>query len=99
LPTDYDAINTIVESFERARTGGDERALLKFCLAAPQKLATSTKRAILPLLDCLRFAGEASESVLLTEVARTFVRGHEPAIVAALRRQIPTLSHKRGGGP
>lgn len=96
LPTDYDAINALVESFERARTGGDDSALLKFCLAAPQKLANATKRAVLPLLDCLQFAAETSESALLTATAHAFIRGHEPAVVAGLRRQIPTLSHAAG---
>jgi len=96
LPTDYDAITSLVESFERARTGGDERALLKFCLAVPQKLANSTKRAVLPLLDCMRFAAESSGSALLTTVTHTFIHGNEPAIVAAVRRQIPTLTHAAG---
>jgi len=96
LPTDYEPVTALVESFQRARSSGDGVAFLKFCLAAPHKLATSTKRTILPLLDCLRFAGETTESVLLTEVARAFVRGHDPAIVAALRRQMPTLSHTAG---
>jgi serine/threonine-protein kinase RsbW len=96
LPTDYEPMTALVESFERARLSCDDVAFFKFCLAAPHKLATSTKRTILPLLDCLGFAGVTSERLLLTEVARTFVRGHEPAIVAALRRQMPTLSHSAG---
>ncbi len=96
LPTDYEPVNALVESFERARVAGDEVAFLKFCLAAPQKLATATKRIVLPLIDCLLFAGPPREDMLLTEIARTFVRRGEPAVVAALRRQIPTLSHAAG---
>lgn len=95
LPTDYEAVNALVESFERARQAGDDVAFLKFCLAAPQKLAALAKRMVLPLIDCLLFAGPPREDLLLTEIARTFVRG-EPAVVAALRRQIPTLSHVAG---
>ena len=93
LPTDYEAVTALVESFERARVAGDDIAFLKFCLAAPQKLAAATKRTVLPLIDSLLLAGGSRDDVLLTEVARTFIRGSDPAIVAALRRQIPTLSH------
>jgi serine/threonine-protein kinase RsbW len=96
LPTDDEAINALVESFERARLAGDDVAFLKFCLAAPQKVAAATKRMVLPLIDCLLFAGPPREDVLLTEIARTFIRRGEPAVVAALRRQIPTLSHMAG---
>ena len=96
LPTDYDAVNALVESFERARAGGDDVAFFKFCLAAPQKLAATTKRMMLPLIDCLLFSGPPREDGQLTAIARSFVRGSEPAVVAALRRQIPTLSHVAG---
>ncbi len=96
LPTDYEAVNALVESFERARVAGDDVAFLKFCLAAPQKLAAATKRMVLPLIDCLLFAGPPKEDVLLTEIARRFMRGSEPTVVAALRRQIPSLSHVAG---
>src|SRR6185437_9855526 len=93
LPTDYEAITSMLESFERERASGDEPALFRFCLAAPQKLAATTKRTVLPLIDCLRLASETSESSLLTEVAKTFVRSSEPGVFAALRRQMPMMSH------
>jgi serine/threonine-protein kinase RsbW len=96
LPTDYEAINALVESFERARLAADDIAFLKFCLAAPQKLAAATKRTVLPLIDCLQFAAPPRDDVLVTEIARAFVRRGDPAVVAALRRQIPTLSHAAG---
>ena len=96
LPTDYEAVNALVESFERARVAGDEVAFFKLCLAAPQKLAAATKRMVLPLIDCLLFAGPPREDGQLTAIARSFVQGREPGVVAALRREIPKLSHMAG---
>ena len=96
LPTDYEAITSMLESFERERASGDELALFRFCLATPKKLAATARRTVLPLIDCLRLASETSESSLLTEVAKTFVRSGEPGVFAALRRQMPMMSHAAG---
>jgi len=92
LPTDYEAVSSLLESFERERASDDEKALFRFCLAAPQKLAATTKRAVLPLIDCLQLASETNESPLLKEVVKSFLRSGAPGVFAALRRQMPMLS-------
>lgn len=93
LPTDYEPLTSLVESFERERVAADELTFLRFCLAAPQKLAGASKRKILPLIDCLALSGESSDSKLLRSVAAAFVGRREAAIIAGLRRQIPGLIH------
>ena len=96
LPTDYEAISSLLESFARERSSGDETALFAFCLAAPQKLAAKTKRAVLPLIDCLPLANVTTESPLLSRVTKSFLRGGASGVFAALRRQLPMLSHVAG---
>lgn len=96
LPTDYDAVTSLLEIFEREQALSDEAALFKLCLSAPQKLAGATKRPVLPLIDCLKLASEPSESAYLAYIAKTFVRRGEPGVFAALRRQMPLLSHVAG---
>src|SRR3989440_5359571 len=58
LPTDYEAITSLIEAFERERAAADETAFFRFCLAAPARLAAETRRNILPLLDCVPMSSE-----------------------------------------
>ncbi|HEY3103513.1 MAG TPA: ATP-binding protein [Pyrinomonadaceae bacterium] len=95
LPTDYEAVTSLIESFERERGSSDELNFLRFCLAAPHKLAASTKRTVLPLIDCLRLAGEY-KTTLTNEIVRAFLARNDPAVVAGLRRQMPNLTHEAG---
>ena len=96
LPTDYDAVTSLLEIFEREQSLSDEAALFKLCLSAPQKLAGATRRPVLPLIDSLKLAGEPSDSAYLAHLAKTFVRRGEPGVFVALRRQMPLLSHVAG---
>lgn len=95
LPTDYEAVTSLIESFERERGSSDALSFLRFCLAAPHKLAASTKRTVLPLVDCLRLAGE-NRTTLTNEIVRAFLARNDPAVVAGLRRQMPNLTHVAG---
>src|SRR5689334_1317426 len=96
LPTDYDAVTSLLEIFEREQSLSDDSALFKLCLSAPQKLAVATKRPVLPLIDCLKLASETSDSAYIANIAKTFLRSGEPGVFAALRRQMPLLSHVAG---
>ena len=96
LPTDYEAVVSLLEVFKRERSLSDEAAFFKLCLSAPRKLTAATKRCVLPLIDCLKIASETNESGYLADVARTFVRSGEPGILAAMRRQMPWLCHLAG---
>jgi serine/threonine-protein kinase RsbW len=96
LPTDYDAVTSLLEIFEREQSLSDDSALFKLCLSAPQKLAAATKRPVLPLIDCLKLASETSDSAYVANITKTFLRRGEPGVFAALRRQMPLLSHVAG---
>lgn len=96
LPTDYEAITSTLESFERERASADGLTLLRFCLNAPQRLAAATKRAVLPLIDCLPLAEEGDEGPLAKELAQAFLRRSMFVAVAGLRRQMPTAIHSAG---
>jgi len=96
LPTDYDAVTSLLEIFEREQSLSDDSALFKLCLSAPQKLAVATKRPVLPLIDCLKLASDTSDSAYIANIAKTFLRSGEPGVFAALRRQMPLLSHVAG---
>ncbi len=93
LPTDYEGVSSLLAAFDHERGSSDGIGLLRFCLGAPQRLAGSCKRRILPLIDCLALASEQSDSKLTASVATAFVGRGEAAIVAGLRRQIPGLRH------
>ena len=74
LPTDYEAITSLLESFAREKTSADELTFLRFCLQAPQKLAAATRRPLLPLIDCLPLADESD--------ARSFGEGINAGVPA-----------------
>jgi serine/threonine-protein kinase RsbW len=90
LPTDYEALISLLESFERERASTDQLAVLRFCLGAANRLATTAKRAVLPLIDCLALSVETEEAVA-REVTHAFLRRR--VIFAALRRQLPNAIH------
>jgi serine/threonine-protein kinase RsbW len=96
LPTDYEAITSLVEAFERERTAADETSFLRFCLAAPEKLAAETKRKLFPLLDCVALARESSDSALANEIATAFLQRDAPVVMAGLRRHVLNLVHAAG---
>lgn len=97
LPTDYELISELIESFERERAGMDANALISFCLSAPQRVAAAAKRRVFPLIDCVRLAGTDPDQVSLgREIARVFKRTTGPVAMAGLRRQLLDVVH--GGG-
>ncbi len=97
LPTDYELISELIESFERERASTDANALLSFCLSAPQRVAAAARRSVFPLIDCVRLAGTDPDQVALgREIARAFKRSDGPVALAGLRRQILDVVHEAG---
>lgn len=93
LPADYESISNLVESFERERPGADERAFLRFCLTAPQRLSMAG-RPVFPLIDSTLLAGPGKDEVTLgQEVAAVLTRFRGSFTLAGLRRQILDLVH------
>ena len=96
LPTDYEAITSLIEAFERERAAADETSFLRFCLAAPAKLAADTRRSILPLLDCVGLSAEDTDAGLVNEVAGAYLQRDIPLVLGGLRRHLLNLVHAAG---
>src|SRR5713226_5463849 len=94
LPTDYELISELIESFERERASTDPSALVSFCLSAPQRVAAAARRSVFPLIDCVQLAGTDPDQVSVgSEIARVFARSKRPFALAGLRRQVLDVVH------
>ncbi len=92
LPGDYESVNDLIEGFERERAGGDERDFVRFCLSAPQRLATG--RRVFQLIDCTQLGTTSNdEAMLAQEMHSTMSRSNRPYVMAGLRRQMVDLIH------
>jgi serine/threonine-protein kinase RsbW len=88
LPNDYEWIQRIVDSYNQQRFSNDDKALVRFCLSAPQRVPARSGRPFV-MLDGMQLAEQLNGSVLLgKEVLRNFTRGTLPFAFAGLRRQI-----------
>lgn len=97
LPTDYEAVTLLLESFERERAADDGMSFLRFCLNAPRKLGSETKRSFFPLVDCVALAGAEKEQVAIgREVIRAFLRRDEYVAIGGLRRHLRNLINASG---
>ncbi|HKP36466.1 MAG TPA: ATP-binding protein [Pyrinomonadaceae bacterium] len=92
LPSDYEAVTLLLESFERERATGDEQAFLRFCLSAPRKLAAETRRNVFTLIDCVALASTQKQHTAIGQaVARAFLRRDEHVALGGLRRHLQNL--------
>ncbi|HEY8411502.1 MAG TPA: ATP-binding protein, partial [Pyrinomonadaceae bacterium] len=93
LPADHDWIEQLVESYNRLRFSNDDKALVRLCLGAPQRVPAKLGRPFI-MLDGAQLAEYLNGVVLLgTEVLRVFGRGHFTFVLAGLRRQILEAAH------
>ena len=92
-PTDYEWIEQLVESYSRERFGNDDRALIRWCLGAPQKIPTASGRAFV-MLDAVPLAEPTSgDPSLGREIIRVLSRSNLCYAVAGLRRQLLDAVH------
>ncbi len=94
LPSDYELVNTLVESFERAQTS--EREFPTFCFSVLHRLATEG-RPIYPLIDCLAVRPFREEMALCHELVAAVSKSVGPFALAALRRQAANLVRQAEG--
>ncbi len=93
LPADLEWIEQLVESYNRLRFGNDDKALVRFCLGAPQRIPSGRCRAFV-MLDGSQLAEYLNGAVVLgTEILRVFGRGSFSFVLAGLRRQILEAAH------
>ncbi|MGH9904997.1 MAG: hypothetical protein ACRD8U_05350, partial [Pyrinomonadaceae bacterium] len=95
-PADLEWIERLVEAYNRERFSNDDRAFVRFCLSAPQRVRERNVRPFV-IIDAAavptRFDGEAG---LATEMLRIFSRSNLPYAMAGLRRQVLEAAHRAG---
>src|ERR1043166_8217650 len=89
-------IEQLVESYNRLRFSNDDKALVRFCLGAPQRIPAVRGRAFV-MLDGSQLAEYLNGAVVLgTEILRVFGRGSFSFVLAGLRRQILEAAQDAG---
>jgi serine/threonine-protein kinase RsbW len=92
-PADHEWIEQLIESYSRLRFSNDDKALVRFCLGAPQRIPAGRGRPLI-MLDGAQLAEYMNGVVVLgTEVLRVFGRGGFTFVFAGLRRQILEAAH------
>src|SRR5688572_14571737 len=87
-------IEQLVESYTRLRFSNDDKALVRFCLGAPQRIPPGRGRPLV-MLDGSQLAEYLNGVVVLgTEVLRLFGSGGFSFVLAGLRRQILAAAHE-----
>ncbi len=93
-PGDLEWIEQLVDSYTRLRFSNDDKALVRFCLGAPQRIPAGRGRPLV-MLDGAQLAEYLNGAVVLgTEVLRVFGRGGFSFVLAGLRRQILEAAHE-----
>src|ERR1700682_2538097 len=92
-PTDYEWIDPLVEAFSELRFGNADPTLIRWCLSAPQKIASQHGRAFV-MLDAVPLKEQPDNgSALGPEMFRAFSRFDLPYAIAGLRRQLLGVAH------
>src|ERR1051325_4978377 len=93
LPADLDWIQQLIDSYNRLRFSNDDKALVRFCLGAPQRIPSGRGRPFV-MLDGSQLAEYLNGAVVLgTEILRVFGRGGFSFVLAGLRRQVLEAAH------
>ncbi len=92
-PADLEWIERLVEAYNRERFSNDDRAFVRFCLSAPQRVPARHGRPFV-MIDAAQVAENfEGEGGLATEMLRIFSRANLPYALAGLRRQLPEAAH------
>lgn len=83
--TDFEWVDALIDTFFRGRFSDNDKALVRFCLSAPQRIPARNGRAYV-MLDAIGLAGQENE--LASEVVSTLDRSAQPYAVAGLRRHL-----------
>jgi serine/threonine-protein kinase RsbW len=87
-PSDLEWVGQLVEAYKRQRFSNDDKALVRFCLGAPQRVPAGSGRPFV-MLDGAQLAEQLNGIVVLgTEVLRVFGQASISYVLAGLRRQI-----------
>ena len=87
-PQDYEWVERLIQGFERAQDEGDERALVRLCLGAPQQAAAGGARTVV-IFDDVHLAERLRGEVALGPViAQAAVQSGVPFVLAGPRRRL-----------
>src|SRR2546430_7323105 len=87
-PQDFEWVESLVQTFERAVGDADERALVRLCLDAPREAAAHGVRTVV-LLDDVHLAERLRGEVEFgPELAHAAVQSGVPFVLAGLRRRM-----------
>lgn len=87
-PQDFEWVERLIQSFERAVGEGDERSLVRLCFAAPQQAASQGVRTVVLLDDVHLSERLRGEFDLGPELAQAALRSGTPFVLAGLRRRM-----------
>jgi serine/threonine-protein kinase RsbW len=87
-PQDYEWVERLIQDFERAQGEGDERALVRLCLGAPQQAAAGGARSLVMFDDVHAAELLRGEAALGPAVAQAAAQWGTPFVVAGPRRRL-----------
>jgi serine/threonine-protein kinase RsbW len=90
-PSDYEWVERLIQTFERATDEGDERALVRLCFGAPRQAAARGVRTVVMLDDVHLAESLRGEVALGHAVAEAAVESGAPFVLAGLRRRMLDL--------
>jgi serine/threonine-protein kinase RsbW len=89
-----DWIEALIAAFNRERFNNDERALVRFCFSAPQRVPPRHAKPFV-MIDAAQFVEHFNgDGKFGAEILRVFARSNLPFAVAGLRRQILAAAHR-----
>lgn len=93
-PADRRWLDQLFDSYTNLRFGNDDKALVRLCLGAPNRVPIDHGRPFV-MLDGAQLAEYLNGAVVLgTEVLKSFSRSGLSFVLAGLRRQILNAAHK-----
>jgi serine/threonine-protein kinase RsbW len=95
LPSDYELITDLIESFHREQAS--ETDFITFCFGLPDRLSNAG-RAVFPLVDCSAVSPDRDELTSVRQLITSLGRAGMPFALAGLRRQINDLIHGSDNG-
>ena len=94
LPTDYELVTNLIETFEREQSS--ERDFIEFCFGLPHRLLAEGRTAY-PLIDCMAVQPFGTEFAVARELGKAISRSSAPFALAGLRRQVAEMLHGGDG--
>jgi serine/threonine-protein kinase RsbW len=90
-PQDYEWVERLIQNFERALDEGDERALVRLCLTAPEQAAAAGARAVVMFDDTHLSERLRGEVALAPALAQATIHSGVPFVIAGPRRRLLDL--------